>query len=477
MIWGGTGLAWKATMWMLWNTSVMAAGFAGMGVPVAGGGLANTAEVGAAAMVVNPAAAGLPYTEFSLDIGQIRTTVSAQLEGEEAVTGQSADWIPTAAVTTPISRASLGLALFVPFARSGSNPEDSANRFHSIDGSLLAAEANVVLAGEVADGVVVGLAGRLAYLSLESHKAVDTGTLIAGISAQEMDLAGHEFLEGSQTLSNTQGLGAGLALGMQVELPQNWTMAMHYRSPLWGEVHHRLAFTPSQDLTVQIQADMVSNVTLPAQAGLAVGVPVGRTHILPEVGFEGWNVWRRFESVPDNVAVGSADPILDEILASAGLSAEDLVSNPEVTINGTRNIVWGGVGLRHKIDADWTVRGGVWWVPSAIPDRRVHPANVDYASLDFRFGLQRRAVALSGDVFVIPSREITQSAWGGDTGSAAATPPGMGTYTLRGARVGMTLTPRLRHRSPNGSAMSHSEHRADHFSTRARAVAGGQGEQ
>ena len=197
------------------------------------------------------------------------------------------------------------------------------------------------------------------------------------------------------------------------------------------------------DLTVEIQATMTTPVRHPQQAGLSLRVPVERLTLLPEVGFEGWSSWSRLESSPSNVQVGSSDPILDEILAQAGLQVTDLIRDPEITTNGTENLWWGGLGMRMDLEDDWQLISGAWVVPAVVPDARVHPSNLDFGTLDLRGGVRRAPLALTADVFLVPDRRITRSAWTGSSATGETTASGNGVYTFSGARLGLTWTPVL----------------------------------
>jgi len=426
---------------------VHAAGLTGLDTPALGGGLVDPTTRSALGMVENPAAARLSSSAFALDIGLISTALTVELDGaDEAVTNRGTTPVPTVAIAGPVGGWGMGFTLMVPFARSGDNDPEGPLAEHSVRGGILVVEGDLCLAAPLPGGISLGVAARGAFIRLESVKAVDTGALIASLSeADSSTLSDDPFLQGTQSLHPAPGGGGGFALGGLIERPSGWGGALWYRSPLWGSTRGPFTYAPSDSLTVELQGTITTPITMPWSVGGALVVPVGAVSITPRMGYVRWSSWATLVGAVSETELGASDALLDAILGSAGLDVAGLIGDTVVTGNRTHDVITAGVSIDHPIQGDWDATWGLHWSPAAVPDATVHPANLDFASLDVRGVLnwqtaRRTGLAVTADVFLAPTRVITTSELSEDNSQAGGErrPSGNGTYSISAARLGLT---------------------------------------
>ena len=429
--------------------AALAAGAAGNGTPVLGGGVAGPLEDGAAGLFTNPASAHPAEGELLFDLQYVYTAVSMQLSGEDEEGDAGGSVIPALAVAAPpLGPIGLGLALHVPYGRGGENPEDSSLRFHNQSGEIRAMEAAFNLALAPTEWLTVGAAGRVAQLSLVTVNATDTGAMLAGMLEEGgEELLGDPFLEGTQSVQG-QGPAGGWAIGARVAPDNGWVFAADFRSKLRGVVEGDLSYVLSNQLAVEITGTQETYFEFPAELALGAAIPAGRFTISPELTWIGWSSWDRIETRLHDLTFGSRDPVLDAYIEALGGSLDQLVADMDsnVTTNGTEDIISGGVGVKAQVSDAVDLLGGLHLTPAATQDDHLHPGNADFAVADFRVGVvywtrKRTRLAFTADRMFSPDRSTSQSVYdplaAKETGLAY--PSGNGTYTLAIWRAGLTL--------------------------------------
>jgi len=429
--------------------AAIAAGAAGNGTPVLGGGVAGPLQDGAAGLFSNPAAAHPAEGELLFDLQYAHSSVEMQLSGQEAEADAGGSVIPALSVASPpLGPVGLGLALHVPYGRGGENPEDSTLRFHNQSGEIRAMEAALNVAVQPADWLTVGVAGRAAQLTLATVNATDTGAMLAGLLDQGgEELLNDPFLEGTQSVSG-KGLAGGWAAGVRVTPPGGWVFAADFRSKLRGVVEGDLSYVLSNQLAVEITGNQETYLEFPAELSVGAALPVGRVTITPELTWIGWSSWNRIETRLHDLSFGSRDPYLDAYIEALGGSLDTLIADMDsnVTTNGTSDIFSGGVGVKAQVADAWDLLGGVYLTPAATQDDHVHPGNVDFAVADVRAGAvywtQRRTrFAVTADRMFAPERSVSQSVYDplADPETGLAVPSGDGRYSLALWRAGLTV--------------------------------------
>lgn len=428
--------------------TALAAGAAGSSTPALGGGLASPGADGAAGLFHTPASAHPDSGELLLNLQYVYSRVEMQLEGQDQEVSQGGDLIPALAVAGPIGPVGLGLALMAPYGRGGDNGEDSSLRFHNQSGEVRVLEADLCLAAAPARWLTVGGAARVGAIALETVNAVDTGVLIAGAVDGGEEALGDPFLEGTQSVLSGSGTAWGWAAGLRAEPAPGWAIAASYRSRLQGMVRADLSYYPSDALAVEITGEVLTWMELPDELSVAGQIPLGEATVTPELTWVGWSSWARLDTRLQGLRFSSRDPVLDGVLEGFGTTLEALLADMEasVTANGNRDILSGGVSVRGPLAPGWDLLGGAWYVPASVPDEYVNPGNVDFDTLDLRFGAawsSRRRTRLTGlvDLYLAGERSVSGTLYDplADGASGLALPSGDGRYALELYRFGLSL--------------------------------------
>lgn len=443
-------------MWLV-AALAHASALAGFGVPVTGGGLVAGWEQGPAGVVVNPAAAWAPDAELLLDVGAMQTTYHFRLEGEREQPATGTSPVPFLAGTVPVGPVGVGLGVFAPYARggAGSDPE-GPQRYHSVVGNLLVAEADLAVATHLEFGrdrplfdVEVGGALRGARMTMRSERSFDTGALLYGMLGPEAGVPLQDpLLEGTLALEGLRGTTFGAATGLRVTVAERVTLAFGYRSSLRMRLRGPVTLVPSKDLQMVVEGDVRTELVLPAEGTLSTRVDLGRGALLGEVALLGWSSMRQIRSGIDELTISSPDPLMQGILEGYGLDeAEFLGSLGEmVTTTGMQDVWVVGAGGEVQPGGGWTLRGYLQHAGAAVPLPNVHPGNVDWATWDVRGVARwdlgpRVSLALSGDLLLAPSRRVEDSPYAltNDPATGMVFPSADGEYAFAGGRAGLTL--------------------------------------
>lgn len=436
-----------------------ASALSGFGVPVAGGSLVGGWEQGPEGILLNPAAAWSPEPELMLDVGALQAAYSFQLEGERATSSSGLSAVPFLAGTAPIGPIGIGGAFFVPYARGGKPGDpDGPQRYHSILGKILVAEADLSVAGHMQFGrdrddpavmVEMGGSARVARMSMRSERAFDTGALLYGLLGPEAGVPLQDpLLEGTLALEGLRGTAVGAATGLRVTFVERYTLAFGYRSPMRTRLRGPVTLIPSNDLAMVLDGTVQTELVLPMEGTLSTRLDLGRVAVLGEVGLVGWGSMETITSRVQSLTISSPDPYMQWILEGYGLTeAEFLDSLGEMTTTTGMKDVWVvGAGADVAVGRGWTVRGYVQHADAAIPSANVHPGNVDWETWDLRGAARwdmsdRVTVGLGADLLLAPTRTVTDSALSltNDSASGMVLPSGNGRYAFGGGRAGVTL--------------------------------------
>lgn len=430
-----------------------------LGVPEIGGGLAHPAEPGTLGLFHSPAAAWSERPELLADGALFVNRYAFTLEGQPEVVSPGATGVPALAASVPLGPVGLGVSVFAPYARGGDPyPEDGPQRYHTIEGSLLAAEADVSAAVHVETPARLTVGGGLKVVSLSqsSRRAFDTGALLHDLLGEEADVPLQDpFLQGTQQVGEGSDVALGFTAGVRVEADTRdatVTVAADYRSATRHTLDAAFVLVPSDALTAQLEGEVATRLVLPPAADLGARVAFGRSAILLDGGWIGWSSVATLESSLTDLAITSGDELMTTLLEGYGLTeAEYLDALSEVTTaTGARDSYSLGAAAETDLGRGFGVRGGLAWSSAAIPDANVHPGNCDFMSFNPRLSgtwapVDRLWLGLTGSVYLVPPRDIDASSLSltNPLDSGLVYPSGAGTYRLFAARVGLTARLRL----------------------------------
>lgn len=436
---------------LLAGGDALAVGSAVLSVPVAGGALCSPTRLGPTGLAMNPAAASALDRELWFDLGLVHSDLEVTLEGEEPDRSAGTQPIPSLGLVAPLGdHLGLGWIFYVPYGRSGGggNPE-GPERFHGIEGGITVLESDLALALTPEDFLSVGVAARVALVSLDTWRAVDTGQLIASVAGVDPEeLVGDPFLEGQTRAEGGRDVALGWSVGAQVRPAEGWTVGAYFRSGLEATPVGTFTLVPSNDLLVVVDGELATPTAMPAEAGAAVEIPLGASTLRPELHWVGWSSYDVLLSQPRGLDVNSEDPVFDEVLDTFDLTLQDLLGGVDevVTKNGTRNIWVPGLGVSAPASERITLHGGLWHHRASTPARYVHPSNLDFATTDLRGGVEvgvgrRTSLGLVGDLLFSKARTVTNSELSllNDPDAGTAVPSGNGTYRLGLGRLGLSV--------------------------------------
>ena len=418
----------------------------GLGVPVIGGGLSGPAESGAPGLATNPAAARGSRPEFLVDLAMVSFGYGYTVAEEPEQSGNSIDPVPFLAAALPLGDFGIGVALMVPYGRGGEGDPEGPFRYHTVRGSMLVGEADLSLAYAPEDWIRVGVGIRAAKALYTSYKKLDTGTTLYALLGEEANVPfGDPFLEGSREVVDASGNSLGYSVGLQLER-NGFALGLGYRSPLVVELSGDVILIPSEDLAIELLAQLDGTFTFPAEVSLAIRAPLGPVNLLGEVAWIDWSAAAETPSTLVDLTVQSGDEELQLFLDLYGLSDPALLGSVEsVGVTGYQDVVLGGLAVEVPIGEVWEARTGVWLYPGAIQEDYVFPGNQDYNMLEWRSVVSRRLkdwgqVALTVDKMFAQDRTVENSVLDptNDASLAPNLPTANGTYWLRMWRAGLT---------------------------------------
>ncbi|MEQ1567586.1 MAG: hypothetical protein ABMA64_18230 [Myxococcota bacterium] len=438
--------------WWLLLGSAHAASVAGLAVPGVGGGFAGPAAPGVLGVYHNPSAAAFaPRPELALDLGLLHNRVSQQLDTWDAPqVDPDLGPQPSLMAAVPIGRFAVGAAFAVPWLRGGASPPDGPQRLFTVSSTLSMIEGDLIAAARPVDWLGVGATLRVGQFTYASSHAIDTGVLLNGSLDPEPPLPiGEPLLEGTQAVEGVQDLVFSWAAGLTVGQPDGPSVAVSYRPPWVTRGEGTVVFVPSRDLLARIDGRVQVEFVLPASLAAGGRVPVGPVVLLPEFEWFGWSRTGHVVADVRGLALTSADPVLDSLLAAAGLDQADFVTSQQGKDRSAldwRDSVNVGAQVAWVARPPFEVRGGVFYASSAVRERSVNPSNLDFARWDLRAAGSWQAAeaarfGLSADWFPGSPRIVTTSVYTQqDPGSGdLALPSGNGRYTLGLWRLGATV--------------------------------------
>ena len=425
-------------------------------MPQYGGAYAGVGETGVHGIPFNPAAAATSGFEVSAEWTQFIASYSSQLTGESAEGGAASQGAPFVAMTLGVpgvDGVGVGLSFGAPYARAaGAVSSSSSQRFHGISGQLAVLEMGASVGVEPISGLQLGGGVAVQTLEAESRYALDSGAVLVELFGDDLaDLIGDPLLEGVVDITNVQGRAVGAVFGAQWTALQPWTMAASYRTgsriPVTGDVD----LVPSNAFTLTLESELEGEIVMPAELQVLLARRWGPMRWAVEGHWIGWEdaSVMAFEMVDPQL--GSRDPALEGILEGYGLSdVSEIIQTQTDRSLGYQHTAGGG--LRLDIDGEntfWMAR--TVYSSRAIPDAWVHPANIDFESIDTRIGAGLRTAAgldigVSAGWLFTPQRTITTSAasYLADPDEGPVYPSGNGTYSLRLFSAGLNLV--YRHR-------------------------------
>lgn len=339
----------------------------GLGTALAG---VSAGANGLGDMYWNPAVAGMrDQVSVAASITYLRP-VSEAREGEAAsvlgtpVPGRGAQddvtpsqAIPAAYFAAPVQeRLNVGLAINPSFGLETDYGADWVGRYHALNSEVLALSFNPTLAYRASERVTLAGGFIAQYFDTKLSNAVDFGT-IGAVSGIPGALPGGQ--DGSARLE-ADDWGFGFNLGVLAEPVDGTRLGLSYRSEIRHSLRGDARFTFDEaGIGAALSGATGAFADTPVRSGIrtpafaALGLAQDLTPdltLLAEVQWAGWSAF-------DDLVVRFDNP----------------AQPAEVTAQNWNDSWFAALGLAYRPDTRWTLRAGVAFGESPVPDNTRTP--------------------------------------------------------------------------------------------------------
>jgi long-chain fatty acid transport protein len=250
--------------------------------------------------------------------------------------------IPNVYAVMPVADGiAVGLGLFVPFGLAVDYNEGWVGRYHALESSLETININPSVGWQVTDNLSVGAGFSAQYAEATLSSAIDFAT---------PNGAPPGVLDGKGEM-NGDDWGYGFDLGLLYTITDSSRVGLSYRSAIKHTLEGRASFdVPAlaagiQALGLFVDTTGSAEVELPASASLGCVQELGdRFALMMDIV---WTEWSSFDELRIEYDSNQADSVTDE------------------SWNDTWRVMVGG---EYYANADWTLRGGIAFDESPVPD-------------------------------------------------------------------------------------------------------------
>nr|WP_290221362.1 outer membrane protein transport protein [Trichocoleus desertorum] len=247
-------------------------------------------------------------------------------------------------------RLKLGLGIAPPFGLATDYDEDWVGRYQALRSELITLNFSPTIAAKVTDQVSIGASVNVQYASAELSNAIDFGLI--GRSAQLNTVP--QQLDGRVRISGDD-LSVGYTIGAMYEPSAQTRVGLAYRSAVTHDLEGDADFevpTAAQALTTRGQftdTEAAAEVKLPDSLSLGVYHELSpKWAVMSDVT---WTNWSRYEGL----RIEFENPAQPASLQPAEW----------------KDTVRVGVGVNYKPNEDLTLRAGVAYDPSPVPEDQV----------------------------------------------------------------------------------------------------------
>lgn len=253
--------------------------------------------------------------------------------------------VPNIYYVTPLGDSlRFGFGVGTPFGLAVHYDPAWKGRYHAIDSDLTTINLNPSLAYRVNEQLAVGMGVNVQYISSELTSAIDFGSQVGLAPSPLTD--GFVKLEGD-------GMGYGFNLGALFEPVEGTRIGLAYRSEIAHELEGDAAFSVPEPFEAAVapsgmfvDSEITAEIDLPASASLSLTQQLGeKTQLLADVT---WTQWSSFE----------------ELRVTFSNPAQPDAVTPEEWEDSWRY----SLGVIHKLNDRWSLRGGWAFDETPIPD-------------------------------------------------------------------------------------------------------------
>ncbi len=266
------------------------------------------------------------------------------------------NWVPNFYFATDLApNIKAGIGVNTPFGLKTEYPADWMGRYQAIDSVLESININPAIAWKVHDNVSLGGGLNFQYLKATLSNAIDFGAACFGSPFGPAACAGAgitpQTKDGIAKVSG-DSWGVGWNVGALFEIKPDVRVGIAYRSSIKHEIKGDATFSnpslpgPFAALTAgAADTGARSTVRTPDSFSVSLYDQVSpKWALLADATWTGWSKFKELRVRFDN---GSPDAVTPE---------------------NWRNTVRVSLGAGYKMDGQWTLRGGIAYENSAIPD-------------------------------------------------------------------------------------------------------------
>ncbi|MDF1587930.1 MAG: outer membrane protein transport protein [Gammaproteobacteria bacterium] len=246
-------------------------------------------------------------------------------------------FLPNLYYSTPLNdRVHLGIGVTAPFGLVTEYDDTWKGRFHAVKSDLRTININPTIAFKATDKVSVGFGVNLQKIDLELTQMADLGALGGAAFSQKAD--GKVNIEADDW-------SWGYNLGLMLQATESTRLGLAYRS----KVSHTLKGNGTlRTATGALAADenIMGKVDLPESLSLAVHHQFNtRWAVMGEATWTRWSRFKELTIISDGTVLNSTKP------------------------ENWNNVMRYSLGLDYQYDDQWTLRTGVAYDQSPIPEQ------------------------------------------------------------------------------------------------------------
>ncbi|MCP4407000.1 MAG: hypothetical protein GY807_04430 [Gammaproteobacteria bacterium] len=326
---------------------------------------------------------------FSFSNGNSLDAFGAPLSGPDDDGGTKALLASIFWVTAVDDRMKLGLGITTPFGLATKYDDTWVGRYHAVETDLKTININPSIAYQVNEQLSVGGGMNVMLVDVTLSSMIDFGALcVAQLGSTACTAIGNtpQGTDGfaNQTGDNFDDLGFGINLGLMYDIGMHTRLGVAWRSKTKIKVDGDAKFTvPAtasfiQDAGLFLNTGLKAEITLPQSFSFSIAHDLDRLKLLADIT---WTDWSSF----DELRIRYDNPLHPDSVT---------------TVNWNNSFRY-SIGADYILNEKWTVRGGLAYDETPIPDAkhrtpRVPGNNRTWLSLGGTYHIDTRFIVDAG---------------------------------------------------------------------------------
>jgi long-chain fatty acid transport protein len=249
-----------------------------------------------------------------------------------------------------------GLGINAPFGLTTKYDDTWKGRYNAVETDLKTININPGIAYQVNDQLSIGGGVDVMLADVTLTSMIDFGALCVAQLGSTTCAAMGNIPQGTDGYANLTGdsydhFGYGFNLGLMYDIDEHTRLGVAWRSEIKIKVDGTANFTVPgsmsfvQDAGLFINTGLSAEVTLPQSFSVSVAHDMARWKLLADITWTGWSSFEELRIVYDNP-----------------------LQPPTVTTENWNDTFRYSVGADYALDEKWTIRGGLAYDETPIPD-------------------------------------------------------------------------------------------------------------